>query len=82
MSAAPDSASLYLIAYKKYFSWTAQVDGLHRLLTGCRKIAMQYSPNCSIPYVSLVDGGTLELVRGAGVEIATSANLVQLFEAR
>ncbi len=43
---------------------------------------MQYSPNCSIPYVSLVDGGTLELVRGAGVEIATSANLVQLFEAR
>jgi len=43
---------------------------------------MQYSPNCSIPYVSLVDGGTIELVRGAGVEIATSANLVQLFEAR
>ncbi len=43
---------------------------------------MQYSPNCAIPYVSLVDGGTLELVRGAGVEVATSANLVQLFEAR
>jgi Xaa-Pro dipeptidase len=43
---------------------------------------MQYSPNCAIPYVSLVDGGTLELVRGAGVEIVTSANLVQLFEAR
>ncbi len=66
----------------KYSSWSAQVDGLYRLLAGCRKIAMQYSPNCSIPYVSLVDGGTLELVRGAGVEIATSANLVQLFEAR
>jgi len=66
----------------KYSSWTAQVEGLHRLLAGCRKIAMQYSPNCSIPYVSLVDGGTLDLVRGAGVEIATSANLVQLFEAR
>ena len=43
---------------------------------------MQYSPNCAIPYVSLVDGGTLELVRGVGVEIVTSANLVQLFEAR
>jgi Xaa-Pro dipeptidase len=67
---------------QKYSSWSAQVDGLHRLLAGCRKIAMQYSPNCSIPYVSLVDGGTLELVRAAGVEIATSANLVQLFEAR
>jgi Xaa-Pro aminopeptidase len=66
----------------KYSSWSAQVEGLHRLLSGCRRIAMQYSPNCSIPYVSLVDGGTIELVRGAGVEIATSANLVQLFEAR
>jgi Xaa-Pro aminopeptidase len=66
----------------KYSSWPAQVEGLHRLLSGCRRIAMQYSPNCSIPYVSLVDGGTIELVRGAGVEIATSANLVQLFEAR
>ena len=67
---------------RKYSSWNGQVEGLQRLLAGCRKIAMQYSPNCAIPYVSLVDGGTLELVRGAGVEIATSANLVQLFEAR
>jgi Xaa-Pro aminopeptidase len=67
---------------RTYASWTAQVEGLHRLLAGCRKIAMQYSPNCSIPYVSLVDGGTLELVRCAGVEVGTSANLVQLFEAR
>jgi Xaa-Pro dipeptidase len=66
----------------KYSSWSAQTEGLHHLLAGARKIAMQYSPNCAIPYVSLVDGGTIELVRGAGVEIATSANLVQLFEAR
>jgi Xaa-Pro aminopeptidase len=43
---------------------------------------MQYSPNCAIPYVSLVDGGTLELIRSAGVEVVSSANLVQLFEAR
>jgi Xaa-Pro aminopeptidase len=67
---------------RKYSSWSGQTEGLQRLLAGCRRIAMQYSPNCAIPYVSLVDGGTLELVRGAGVEIATSANLVQLFEAR
>ena len=66
----------------KYSSWSAQTEGLHHLLAGAGKIAMQYSPNCAIPYVSLVDGGTIELVRGAGVEIATSANLVQLFEAR
>jgi Xaa-Pro aminopeptidase len=67
---------------RKYSSWSGQLDGLHRLLAGSRKIAMQYSPNCSIPYVSLVDGGTIELVRGTGVEVVTSANLVQLFEAR
>jgi Xaa-Pro aminopeptidase len=67
---------------RKYSSWNAQFDGLRHLLTGARKIAMQYSPNCSIPYVSLVDGGTIELVRSTGVEVATSANLVQLFEAR
>ena len=65
-----------------YSSWAGQVDGLKGLLAGCRRVAMQYSPNCAIPYVSLVDGGTLELVRSAGVEVVTSANLVQLFEAR
>jgi Xaa-Pro dipeptidase len=67
---------------RKYSSWAAQLEGVQRLLAGSHKIAMQYSPNCAIPYVSLVDGGTLDLVRGAGVEIASSANLVQLFEAR
>jgi Xaa-Pro dipeptidase len=67
---------------QKYSSWGGQLDGLRRLLAGSRKIAMQYSPNCSIPYVSLVDGGTIELVRSTGVEVVTSANLVQLFEAR
>jgi Xaa-Pro dipeptidase len=67
---------------QKYSSWSGQLNGIRQLLAGSRRIAMQYSPNCAIPYVSLVDGGTLELVRGAGVEIATSANLVQLFEAR
>jgi Xaa-Pro aminopeptidase len=66
----------------KYSSWGAQLDGIRQLLTGARKIAMQYSPNCAIPYVSLVDGGTIELVRSTGVEIVTSADLVQLFEAR
>jgi Xaa-Pro aminopeptidase len=43
---------------------------------------MQYSPDCAIPYVAMVDAGTVELVRGLGTEIVTSANLVQVFEAR
>jgi Xaa-Pro aminopeptidase len=42
---------------------------------------MQYSPNNQIPYISLVDGGMLELVRGFGKEIISSANLVARFEA-
>jgi hypothetical protein len=43
-----------------YSSWAAQVDGLKSVLAGCRRVAMQYSPDCAIPYVSLVDAGTLE----------------------
>ena len=65
-----------------YSSWTEQVAGLRKLLNGRRRVAMQYSPNCAIPYVSMVDAGTVELVRSAGVEVVTSAELVQTFEAR
>jgi len=65
-----------------YSGWSTQVDGLKAILQGCRKVAMQYSPLCAIPYVSMVDGGTIELVRSTGVDIATSADLIQLFEAR
>jgi len=65
-----------------YSSWQAQSEGLRRLLAGCGRVAMEYSPNCAIPYVSLVDGGTLELIRSLGIEVASSANLIQLFESR
>ena len=67
---------------KTYTSWNSLVDGLRSLLGDAKRVAMQYSPNCAVPYVSLVDGGTLELVRGLGVDVASSADLVQLFEAR
>jgi Xaa-Pro dipeptidase len=64
-----------------YSSWTEQVDGLKTLVGGMRRVAMQYSPNCAIPYVSMVDAGTVELVRSAGPEVVTSAELIQAFEA-
>ena len=64
-----------------YSSWADQCNRLKSLLGSGRRIAMQYSPNCSIPYVSLVDAGTMELVRATGVEVVSSANLVQEFEA-
>ncbi|MCU1292912.1 MAG: peptidase [Bryobacterales bacterium] len=67
---------------KCYSSWTDQHRRLEELLKGCSRVAMQYSPKCAIPYVSNVDAGTLELIRGFGKEIVSSADLVQIFEAR
>lgn len=46
-----------------------------------RRIAMQYSPNNDIPYISRVDAGTIEMVRSLGVSVESSADLVQQFEA-
>jgi Xaa-Pro aminopeptidase len=64
-----------------YRSW----QDLHRLLgaqlAGLRRVAMQYSPNNDVPYVARVDAGTIELVRRCGVEVVSSADLVQRFEA-
>jgi Xaa-Pro dipeptidase len=65
-----------------YSQWGEQVDRIRELLRGARVIAMQFSPNCAIPYVSMVDGGTVDLVRSTGVEVRSSADLLQLFEAR
>lgn len=64
-----------------YSSWTEQVAALGKLTAGMKRVAMQYSPNCEIPYVAMVDAGTVELVRGTGVEVVTSAELIQTFEA-
>ena len=65
-----------------YSSWNHQAAGLKAMLADCRTVAMQYSPRCAVPYVSMVDAGTLELVQSLGVEVKSSANLVQYFEAR
>ncbi len=65
-----------------YSSWSEQRGELAGMLAGKRRIAMQYSPLNDIPYVGLVDAGTVELVRSFGVEVVSSADLVQLFEAR
>jgi Xaa-Pro dipeptidase len=65
-----------------YSGWSTQVDGIKEILGGAQRVAMQYSPNCAIPLVSIVDGGTVELVRSVGVEVVSSANLIQIFEAR
>jgi len=55
--------------------------GLRDLLSGLRNVAMEYSPRNAIPYVSRVDAGTVEAIREAGVEVVSSGDLVQRFEA-
>jgi Xaa-Pro dipeptidase len=65
-----------------YLSWRSLEEGLSSLLSGAKQVAMEYSPRCAIPYVSTVDAGIVELVRSRGVEITSSANLIQYFEAR
>lgn len=64
-----------------YLSWRELHENMKALVKGCRTVAMQYSPTANIPYVSIVDGGTIDLVRAAGVEVVSSAGLVQTFEA-
>lgn len=66
---------------KVYRSWEQLNQAIKKMLRNSKKIAMQYSPNNNIPYVSIVDAGTIELIRSFGLEIVSSANLVQLFEA-
>ena len=55
--------------------------GLRDVLDGAKRVAMEYSPGNAIPYVSRVDAGTVESVRQMGVEVASSGDLVQRFEA-
>lgn len=64
-----------------YRSWDELRAGLRQLLAGARRVAMQYSPRAEVPYVSLVDAGTVELVREAGVEVCSAADLIQRVEA-
>jgi Xaa-Pro aminopeptidase len=65
-----------------YYAAQSELQGnLKKLLGGARSIAMQYSPRNAIPYVSMVDAGTVELVRSIGPKILTSADLVQKYEA-
>jgi Xaa-Pro dipeptidase len=64
-----------------YSSWQELEDGLRKMLEPYKKLAMQYSPRNAIMYVSLVDAGTIEVLRDMGKTIVSSADLVSRFEA-
>jgi Xaa-Pro dipeptidase len=66
---------------REYSSWRELWDNLQAMLVRHRTVAMQYSPNNLIPYIGLVDAGTVELVRSFGKEIVSSGDLVARFEA-
>ncbi len=64
-----------------YLRWQQLHEHLRSALSGCQRIAMQYSPLNELPYISSVDAGTVELVRSMGLEVVSSAELLQRFEA-
>jgi Xaa-Pro dipeptidase len=64
-----------------YLPWQELEAGVAQLLRGCNRVAMEYAPRVSNPYVSRVDAGTIELVRSCGVEVVSSGDLIQQFEA-
>ena len=66
---------------KQYSGWQELFDQVKAMLTNSRDIAMQYSPNNLVFTISLVDGGTLDLIRGLGKNVVSSADLVAQFQA-
>jgi Xaa-Pro dipeptidase len=66
---------------RAYSSWQELFAGIKDILGPYKKIAMQYSPNNVVFYVSLTDAGTVEFVRSLGKEIVSSGDLVARFEA-
>ncbi len=64
-----------------YAAWKQLVENLREMLAPYQRVAMQFSPNNLIFYVSLVDAGTVDLVRSLGKEVVSSANLVATCEA-
>ena len=67
---------------KRPYAGRQQLDaGLRDLLTGVKRVAMEYSAGNNIPYLSRVDAGTVEAVRQLGIDVGSSGDLVQRFEA-
>jgi Xaa-Pro aminopeptidase len=64
-----------------YLKWQELEVGVAALIHGAKRVAMEYSPRNANPYVSRVDAGTVELVRSCGVDVVSSGDLVQQFEA-
>lgn len=70
------------VPLKKYLTWGQYRDLLKNALAGARRVAMEYSPGCDLPVVGIADAGTVEFIRTFGVEVVSSADLIQVTVAR
>jgi Xaa-Pro dipeptidase len=66
---------------RSYAGWQELTDSLRSMLSGFKDVAMQFSPNNMLFVLSVVDAGTVDLIRSFGVTVVSSANLVAAFEA-
>lgn len=66
------------VPHQTYLSWGEFRDLLAAALAGRTRIAMEYAPGGTLPAIAIVDAGSVELMRSLGVEVVSSANLIQL----
>lgn len=64
---------------RTFLSWQSLEKEVGKVVQGAKKVAMEYSPKNAIPYVSRVDGGTIDLIRSFGVEVVSSADFLAHF---
>ncbi|MFQ5498302.1 MAG: M24 family metallopeptidase [Candidatus Zixiibacteriota bacterium] len=67
-----------LISYSGYRQLETE---LRQIIGGCERLAMEYSANGRLPYIGLVDAGTIELIRDQDIDVVSSADLVATFQA-
>ncbi len=70
------------VAVTRYLAWPEIRTWLAARTSGLTRVAMEYAPGCTLPVVSMVDAGTIEMVRSLGVEVVSSADLIQYHVAR
>jgi len=78
-----ESTALDFLPGKKvpYLAWKEMHQKIKEILGTRKRILMNYSPFNHIPYTSMVDGGTVELIKSFGYELVSAADLIQEFEA-
>jgi Xaa-Pro aminopeptidase len=63
-----------------FSSWEQFTQALQTHVAPLGRIAMEYHPGGGIPYLSRIDAGTLELLRGMGLEVVSSAEILLQFQ--